>query len=65
MTTIRIQGMSCQHCVDSTRKALEALPGILDVHVDLAKGEARFKGSVDRQAVREAIARIGFEIVDE
>ena len=27
MATIKIKGMSCQHCVASTTQALEALPG--------------------------------------
>jgi len=63
MTTIKISGMRCQHCVGSTRKALEALEGIADVQVDLEKGEARYSGNVSPEKVREAIARIGFEVV--
>lgn len=61
MTTIRIKGMSCQHCVASVTKALEELPGVSDVKVDLDKGEASFNGSVDDQKIRDAIANIGFE----
>ena len=64
MTIIKIKGMSCQHCVASTRKALEAIPGIDQVNVDLEKGEASIAGEVDLQAVREAIAAIGFEVID-
>ena len=64
MANVKIKGMSCQHCVASTTKALEALSGISEVRVDLHKGEASFKGDVDRQKVREAIEKIGFEVVD-
>jgi len=63
MTTIKIQGMSCQHCVDSTRKSLEAISGISNVQISLAKGEATFNGEVDIQIVKEAITRIGFEVI--
>ena len=64
MNTVKIKGMSCQHCVASTTKALEALPGISDVQVDLDKGVARYEGEVDTQSVKEAIAKIGFEVVE-
>jgi copper chaperone len=55
--------MSCQHCVNSTRKALEGVPGVSNVRIDLAKGEATFEGKADLQSVKEAITRIGFEII--
>lgn len=63
MTTIKIKGMSCQHCVDSTRKALESITGISNIQIDLAKGEATFAGTVDLEAVKKAVTRIGFEVV--
>jgi len=63
MTTIRIKGMSCQHCVASVTKALEELPGVSSVSVNLAEGTAVFEGSVDRAAVREAIEKTGFEVI--
>ncbi|MBU1454475.1 MAG: cation transporter, partial [Proteobacteria bacterium] len=28
MATVAIKGMSCQHCVASTKKALEGVPGV-------------------------------------
>lgn len=63
MTIIKIKGMSCQHCADSTRKALEAINGISNVQIELAKNEATFDGKVDIQTVKEAIAKIGFELI--
>lgn len=63
ITTIKIKGMSCQHCVGSTKKALEAIPGISNVQINLKKGEATFDGKVDSQTVNEAITKIGFEVI--
>jgi len=63
ITTIKIKGMSCQHCVGSTKKALEAIPGISNVQINLEKGEATFDGKVDSQTVNEAITKIGFEVI--
>ncbi len=62
--TIRIRGMSCQHCVASIKKALEGLKGVSQVQVDLEKGEARFhlgeEGSMD-QALR-AVEDAGYQV---
>ena len=55
MAIVKIKGMSCQHCVASTTKALKALPGISDVEVDLGKGEARFEGNIDLQEVKNRV----------
>lgn len=63
MTIIQIKGMTCQHCVASTKEALEKIPGIHDVKVDLDKGEASYSGEVDQKQVKEAIERIGFEVI--
>lgn len=63
MAIIQIKGMTCQHCVASTKEALEKIPGIHDVQVDLDKGEASYSGEVDQKQVKEAIERIGFEVI--
>jgi len=63
MTTVKINGMRCPHCVNSTKQALEAIPGVSNVSIDLDKGEASFDGDVSHETVKEAIAKIGFEVV--
>jgi copper chaperone len=64
MTTVKIEGMRCQHCVGSVRKALEELQGVSNVQVDLDKGEARYDGDVPAEKVKEAISRTGFKVAD-
>lgn len=64
MTTVRIKGMRCNHCVGSVRAALEKIEGISNVRVDLDRGEARFEGAVAWDKVKKAIAGIGFEVVE-
>jgi len=63
MATVKIKGMSCQHCVNSTKEALEKIPGVSDVKVNLEKGEATYQGEVDAKVIKEAISKIGFEVV--
>lgn len=63
MTTLRIQGMKCQHCAATVKKALEEL-GATEVRIDLSANEARFEGSPDQETVRRVIAAKGFAVVD-
>jgi copper chaperone len=64
MTTIRINGMTCQHCVMAVTKALGGIDGIKDVRVDLAKGEATFteEKPIDKGLIRERIVKAGFDL---
>ena len=63
MKTVKVTGMRCQHCVNSTKEALEGIAGVSNVSIDLDKGEASFEGDVPMEAVKEAVAKIGFEVV--
>ncbi len=65
MPTIKINGMSCQHCVASVTKALSEIDGISDVQVNLENGETTFneQNPVDEQTIKDAIKKIGFEVV--
>ena len=65
MTTIKIKGMSCNHCVMAATKALNEVNGISNVSVDLEKGEAAFDEAspVDMNIIKEKIKKAGFEVV--
>ena len=66
MKSIKIKGMSCQHCVMAATKALAALDGVKDVKVDLKSGVATYEEvkAVDPKVVAETIKKAGFEIVE-
>jgi len=62
MESLKIKGMSCQHCVDSVKKALESIPGLSRITVNLDEGEVTFNNAnVKREEIRAAISKIGFE----
>jgi copper chaperone len=63
--TVRVKGMSCNHCVMSVTKALTKLDGIQDVHVDLQTGEVRFDNTkaVALDKIEKAITDAGYQIV--
>lgn len=62
MEKIKIEGMSCQHCVMAVTKALGSIPGIKNLKVDLPSGEATFENSqnVDRARIRKAVKDAGY-----
>lgn len=64
MKTVKIKGMSCQHCVQAVKKALEGIDGVTDVTVDLAKGEAAFEETspVNEAVLKEKIQKAGYEL---
>jgi copper chaperone len=64
MTTIKIKGMSCNHCVMAVIKALRDIDGIRNVKVDLKTGEAAFDevDPVDRETIKERIRKAGYEV---
>ncbi len=64
METIKVKGMSCQHCVMAVTKALDEIEGIENVTVDLERGEASFDETkpVDRDTIRKRISDAGYEV---
>ncbi len=64
MRTVKIKGMSCQHCVKAVTKALGEIEGVSDIRVDLASGEASFEESrpVSLEIIAEKVKKAGFEL---
>lgn len=65
-TTIKIKGMSCNHCATAVTKALAAVAGIKNVTVDLGAATATFDATaaVDSALVQAAVAKAGYEVID-
>lgn len=57
----KVDGMMCNHCRTNVEKALQELPGIENVEVDLAAGTATVKGTASDEAVIRAITDRGYE----
>ena len=63
MTTLKIEGMMCQHCQARVDKALRAVDGVEDVTVDLENGSAAVTGTADLEALKAAVVDAGYEVV--
>ena len=59
-STLKIQGMTCNHCVMRVAKALKAVPGVQDAQVDLQKAEA----VVTYDEAKVALDKLSFAVVE-
>ena len=66
METIKVKGMSCQHCVQAVTKALNGVEGLENVQVDLDSGQASYDKdeSVDTETIKAAVKKAGYEAED-
>lgn len=55
---LQLSGLSCGHCTESTRKALEAVPGVIAADVSL--DNAKVYGKVEAQALIDAVEQAGY-----
>jgi copper chaperone len=63
-TTLKVHGMTCDHCVRSVRQALESQDGVARADVDLQAGRANVDFDESRVTPRElasAVAEEGYE----
>jgi heavy metal translocating P-type ATPase len=64
--TVRIEGMSCQHCSMAVKKTLENLDGVTTVTVDLEGKEATIDMSdtVSDDTLIKAVENAGYEVIE-
>jgi copper chaperone len=64
MPEITVKGMSCGHCVAAMTKAMESLPGVSRVQVDLGSGRVSYEcaASIPRADLDRVVKAAGFEL---
>jgi copper chaperone CopZ len=62
MLRLKVSGMTCGHCVAAVSKAVQPVPSVEGVAVDLTSGEVTVEGQPDEQAVRAAIIEEGYDV---
>lgn len=62
-TLLDVSGMTCNHCVKHVREALEGVPGVGEVQVDLGAGLATVKhdGTAEISSLIAAVDDAGYE----
>lgn len=62
--TLKVEGMSCGHCVNSVEKALKDIGANGKVDLAAKKVEVEFDDSkISHQAIKEAIEEQGYDVV--
>lgn len=64
--TLKVEGMSCSHCVNAVTKAVSALAGVSGVNVSLAEKTVSVDYSDDQvslESIKEAIEEEGYDVV--
>jgi copper chaperone len=63
-TTIKIEGMSCGHCVMRVKKAIETLGGIAEADVKIGTARVKYDESrIKREDVESAVEAAGYKVV--
>lgn len=62
--TYTVVGMTCSHCVASVTEEVSEIPGVKDVHIDLASGALQVTSNqpVSEGAVKAAVEDAGYQI---
>ena len=64
--SLKVEGMTCQHCVKTITDALEKIAGTNKVAVDLDKKEVQVDYNEEKtnlQEISDKIVEVGFELV--
>jgi copper chaperone len=59
---LKVQGMTCQHCVKAVTAAIQAQDAQAEVAVDLPQGQAKVCTTLAEAKVRELIEEEGYMV---
>ncbi|BCD46477.1 copper-binding metallochaperone CopP [Helicobacter suis] len=62
--SLKVTGMTCQHCVDKIEKFVGELEGVNKIDVSLEKQQVvvAFENPANLEAIKEAILDAGYEL---
>jgi copper chaperone len=60
---VRIDGMSCGHCVMAVQKNLMAVPNLVVESVEIGKAVVRYdENQVTAETIRQAVEKAGYHV---
>jgi copper chaperone len=63
--TLKVDGMSCEHCVKAVNNALAGISGVKDIAVSLKDGKVSFShdpANAPLETIKAAIIEEGYEV---
>jgi copper chaperone len=62
--SLKIEGMSCQHCVMRVKKALDAVDGVVSSEVEIGAAKITYdENRTDKEKITQAINETGYKVV--
>jgi copper chaperone len=62
ITHVKINGMSCQHCVNAVFTALTPVPGISSAQVTIGNAVIEHDGRATNDLIRDAVENAGYQV---
>lgn len=59
--TIAVEGMSCEHCEQTVKEALESVDSVTEASVDREAGTATVEGDADVGPLVDAVEEAGYD----
>ncbi len=65
-TVMKIEKMSCKHCSNKVKLALEEVEGVKKVSVSLEKKEATILSTnpLEKENLKKVIEELGYQVID-
>jgi len=66
--TLKVEGMTCNHCVETITSSLENSSGVLGLIIDLDKKEVKLnydENHIKLDKITSEISALGFEVTKE
>lgn len=63
MYELQVEGMSCNHCVNTVTKSVQAVDSTAKVEVDLAQQKVRVTSAAKLDDIKSAVADAGYPVL--
>lgn len=63
MYELKVEGMSCGHCVNAVTKSVQAVDSAAKVEVDLATQKVRVTSSAKLDDIKSAVSEAGYPVL--
>jgi len=63
MYELKVEGMSCGHCVNAVTKSVQAVDASAKVDVDLAQQKVLVNSSAPLENIKAAVADAGYDVL--
>ena len=60
---LKIDGMTCQHCVATVKKTIAKFEGVENIDVEIGSAKFDMWLDLDMQSIKDAIADVGYAVV--